>query len=159
MDKVAKIKNVFSLGEISPDLYHRYDLAQYDFGLAFLKNGIAKVGGTIVSSPEIVFRQSFSNNGSGKRWFKYNNDDTINKKCVMVLITTTMFTFFTVDENYIFAKVKEIGANYTEAELDILSITQIENTILVCCKGKKPQMIKLNESDFNNIVLVDYWEA
>lgn len=160
MNKFSKFKNIFSLGEISPNLYHRFDLPQYEAGLAKLKNGYARTEGTITNCPELDLLQDFNiQNTVGLKWFKYNVDDRIPKKCIMLLVTTEKFKFFDVGENNIFTLTKEFDVNYSTDNISNLSIVQIENYIMVCCLGKKPNMIKIVENDTSKSVLVDYWEA
>ncbi|MGL5051031.1 MAG: hypothetical protein ACRC6E_10465 [Fusobacteriaceae bacterium] len=160
MNKFNKFKNIFSLGEISPNLYHRFDLPQYEAGLAKLKNGFARTEGTITNCPELDLLQNFNIQGSvGLKWFKYNVDDRVPKKCIMLLVTTNQFRFFDVSENNIFTLRKDFSASYSAEDVSKLSIIQIENYIMVCCLGKKPNMIKIDELDLTKSVVVDYWES
>lgn len=159
--KVWKSKNVFSLGEISPNLYHRFDLPVYEAGLRTLKNGMAKVEGTIVNCPEIVVKQQniYSVNSKHLRTFLYNVDDRNNYKSILMLIDGNKFKLFKVNDDDTLTLAKEFSAVFTEEEIRILSIIQLETYIMICCKNKKPNLIRIDESNISNSVLVDYWEA
>jgi hypothetical protein len=160
MVKVWKSKNIFSLGEISPNLFHRFDLAQYSAGLRKLKNGYAKIEGTVTNCPELETKQeNVVTTAGGLKVFKYNVDDRFNYKGIVILIDGQKFKLLKLEEDNTLSFQKEFSAQYTEAEIKVLSIVQIENTVLICCKGKKPNMIRIDESNISSSVVVNYWEA
>ena len=158
-------KNISSLGEISPKLYHRTDLKNYSHGLKTARNVICNVEGTITNAPKLVLDKSvviagLPNDGTIEA-FKYSiveQQDTYDgiivlfatlKVYILKIINTTPLTI-TVD--------KEIATTYTEAEIKMLSISQIENNVLICVTGKKPSMIRIDEDDLTLSGVITYWD-
>lgn len=158
--KTWKSKTIFSLGEISPNLYHRTDLPQYEAGLMLLKNGYAKVEGTIVNCPELEVKQNnLGTIGAVFKDFLYNVDDRVNYKNILFLLDNAKLRLFKVNLDDTLTLSKEIATSYSDLDVKQCSIVQIENTVMICCKNKKPQMIRIDEDNIANSVLVDYWEA
>ena len=157
-------KNISSLGEISPKLYHRTDLENYSNGLKTARNVICNVEGTITNAPKLVLDKSLVISGLPTdgiiEAFKYSiveqqdgYDGVIVlfatlKAYVLKLINTSPITI-TVE--------KEITTTYTTAEIKQLSISQIENNVLICIGGKMPSMIRIDEDDLTASGVVDYW--
>ena len=158
--KVWRSKNIFSLGEISPNLYHRFDLVQYEAGLRVLKNGFSKVEGTVTNCPELEIKQSnIVTTGDTIKTFLYNVDDRNNYKGILVLIDGNTFKLLKINNDNTMEFKKEFSAVYTSEEIKLLSIVQLENNIMICCRGKKPNLIRIDETNIGNSAIVNYWEA
>jgi hypothetical protein len=157
-------KNISSLGEISPKLYHRTDLENYSNGLKTARNVICNVEGTITNAPQYVLDKSLVVAGLPTdgviKAFKYNVIEqqdaydgvvvlfAVGKTYILKLINTSPITI-TVE--------KEIASTYISAEIKQLSVSQIENNVLVCTTGKEPSMIRIEEDTLSASGEIDYW--
>lgn len=145
----------FSRGEITPSLGYRVDLELPGMGLKYLKNGICTTSAGLTNFPAfekvgtvpIASAQAF-------RLFKYK----INKKDT----TLDGYLFLYTDKKVVvlrmdnFKVVKELATKYTVAEIENLSITQFENSVISCVANKEPVMIRVDESS-QGFTVVDYW--
>ncbi|MGL5049452.1 MAG: hypothetical protein ACRC6E_02305, partial [Fusobacteriaceae bacterium] len=158
--KIWKSNNIFSMGEISPNLYHRYDLPQYRAGLSTLNNCIPNVEGGVVSVPELEYKSVLLEGQAGySRIFKYTMEEKFGSDTVLMVITTGGVYLKVININNNITATKVIASAYTENQIKNLSIIQLENNVLICTKGQKPQMIKFVDDDINKAVLVNFWEA
>ena len=158
-------KIISSLGEISPKLYHRTDLENYSHGLKTARNVICNVEGTITNAPKLVLDTSLvipnlPTDGTIEV-FKYSvleqQDDY--DGIVILLASLKLYVLKLINGNPITVTVeKEIDTTYTVDEIKKLSISQIENNILICTTGKKPSMVRIDESDLTLSGIIDYWD-
>lgn len=146
----------FKFGEVLPNYCYRIDTDIPSRALLYLKNGIPSSGG-ITNFPALEKIATINiPNIQALRVFKYK----MNKKNTSL---TGLLFMFTDDKLHIlrqdnFTKLHSLESNYSIEEINNkLSITQFENSLIICCENKKPYMVRVNESNLTFNV-VDYWE-
>lgn len=146
----------FKFGEVLPNFCYRIDTDIPSRALLYLKNGIPSSGG-ITNFPALEKIATINiPNIQALRVFKYK----MNKKNTSL---TGLLFMFTDDKLHIlrqdnFTKLHSLESNYSIEEINNkLSITQFENSLIICCENKKPYMVRVNEIDLTFSV-VDYWE-
>lgn len=146
----------FKFGEVLPNFCYRIDTDIPSRALLYLKNGIPSSGG-ITNFPALEKIATINiPNIQALRVFKYK----MNKKNTSL---TGLLFMFTDDKLHIlrqdnFTKLHSLESNYSVEEIkNKLSITQFENSLIICCENKKPYMVRVNEIDLTFSV-VDYWE-
>lgn len=171
MSKITKhSKNDFSLGEISPNIIFRDDIKNYNSALLKAENCFANITGSIENMPELEIINSISLNNINKiKLFEYAIDKndakySINKniKKIIAVFYNLKVEFMFIDENENLVRNVIVTTDITEDKLDSLSITQVENSLVVCSKGVKPKMYRykeLNSSLHYTFDEVDYWGA
>ena len=157
-------KNISSLGEISPKLYHRTDLKNYSHGLKTARNVICNVEGTITNAPKLVLDESLVIAGLPTdgviEAFKYSVVEQQDGYDGVIVLFATLkaHVLKLINTNPITITVeKEIDTTYTVDEIKQLSISQIENNVLICTTGKVPSMIRIEEDNLSLSAVVDYW--
>lgn len=150
-------KYKFSLGEIAPPLNFRVDTELPNKGLRYLKNGMATSSAGLTNFPKLTFLKNIPIKGaSAQKIFKYK----INKKDTDL----NGYLFFYTDKKVVitrmdnFEVVKELQTNYTAKEINDLSITQFENSVISCVENKEPVMIRVTEST-QEFEVVEYWSS
>lgn len=147
----------FKYGEVMPNLLYRIDTDIPKTGFAYLKNAIISSGG-ITNFPALEKISSLNiANIKAIRTFKYK----INKK--NTALTGLLFVFTDIDLYILrqdnFQQIKVISSDYMIDEIDNkLSITQFDNSVIICCENKKPFMVRVNESNLT-FEVVNYWES
>lgn len=146
----------FKFGEVLPNFCYRIDTDIPSRALLYLKNGIPSSGG-ITNFPALEKIATINiPNIQALRVFKYK----MNKKNTSL---TGLLFMFTDDKLHIlrqdnFIKLHSLESNYSIEEINNkLSITQFENSLIICCENKKPYMVRVNEIDLT-FTVVDYWE-
>ena len=146
----------FKFGEVLPNFCYRIDTDIPSRALLYLKNGIPSSGG-ITNFPALEKIATINiPNIQALRVFKYK----MNKKNASL---TGLLFMFTDDKLHIlrqdnFTKLHSLESNYSVEEIkNKLSITQFENSLIICCENKKPYMVRVNEIDLTFSV-VDYWK-
>lgn len=146
----------FKFGEVLPNFCYRIDTDIPSRALLYLKNGIPSSGG-ITNFPALEKIATINiPNIQALRVFKYK----MNKKNTSL---TGLLFMFTDDKLHIlrqdnFTKLHSLESNYSIEEINNkLSITQFENSLIICCENKKPYMVRVNEIDLT-FTVVDYWE-
>lgn len=158
-------KVISSLGEISPKLYHRTDLKNYSHGLKTARNVICNVEGTITNAPKLVLDESLAISGLPTdgtiEAFKYSiveQHDSYDG-VIVLFATGKMYILKLINTSPITITVeKAFNTSYTEEEIKMLSISQIENNVLICVTGKKPSMLRIIEDDLPASAIIDYWD-
>lgn len=147
----------FKYGEVMPNLLYRIDTDIPKTGFAYLKNAIISSGG-ITNFPALEKISSLNiANIKAIRTFKYK----INKKNTalagLLFIFTDIDLYILRQDN--FQQIKVISSDYTIDEIDNkLSITQFDNSVIICCENKKPFMVRVNENNLT-FEVVNYWES
>lgn len=149
-------KKRFSLGEISPGLCFRVDTEIPNKGLRYLKNGLITSSAGLTNFPALEKIKSIALGGvQGFKVFKYK----INKKDSLLngylfLYTDKKVLILRMDN---FVQVKEIATTYTAYDIQNLSVTQFENSVISCVANKEPIMIRVDEST-PDFTVVEYWK-
>lgn len=146
----------FSYGEISPDLIYRSDTQIPSFGVSYLKNATMTYSAGLTNLPKLEKTIEVPLEGASvMKPFKYKivkKDTTLNG--YLFLFTDKKALVLRMDN---FQKVGEVASNYTPDEIKKLSMTQFDNSIIICCENKKPVMIRVDETT-PSFTVVQYWE-
>lgn len=147
----------FKYGEVMPNYCYRIDTDIPGRGLFYLKNGIPSSAG-MTNFPALEKITSLAvQNIKALRVFKYKMNKKDTNLFGLIFLFTNSKLYILRQDN--FNKLHEIENNYSVDEInDKLSITQFENSLIICCENKKPFMVRVNESDLTFSV-VDYWES
>lgn len=150
------VKTRFSFGEISPDLVFRTDTQIPSFGVNYLKNATMTYSAGLTNIPKLEKFKKINLAGvKAFRIFKYK----IQKKDTaldgyLFLFTDLKLKIVRMDN---FEDVSEIASNYTVEEINKLSITQFDNSVIVCVENKEPIMIRVDERT-PKFEVVEYWK-
>ena len=146
----------FSYGEISPDLIYRSDTQIPSFGVSYLKNATMTYSAGLTNLPKLEKTIEIPLEGASvMKPFKYKivkKDTTLNG--YLFLFTDKKALVLRMDN---FQKVGEVASSYTPDEIKKLSMTQFDNSIIICCENKKPIMIRVDETT-PSFTVVQYWE-
>ena len=147
----------FKYGEVMSNYCYRIDTDIPGRGLFYLKNGIPSSAG-MTNFPALEKITSLAvPNIKALRVFKYKMNKKDTNLFGLIFLFTNSKLYILRQDN--FNKLHEIENNYSADEINNkLSITQFENSLIICCENKKPFMVRVNESDLTFSV-VDYWES
>lgn len=146
----------FSLGEITRPLTYRVDTEIPSKGLSYLKNAMSTSSAGLTNFPALKLLKVVEiSNAEAFKVFKYkiNKKDT-NLDGYLFLYTDKKVVILRVDN---FEIVKEIATSYTADEINHLSLTQFENSVISCVENKEPIMVRVDEST-PDFTVVEYWK-
>lgn len=151
-------KYVGSLGEISPSLCYRIDTEIVNKGYSYLMNARPNTSGGLTNFPALEKVSDIGYAGiSALKIFKYKMNGKDAQFSGLLFIFTDRDLKIVRQDN--FQILGTIASGYTAYEIkNKLSITQFENSIIVCCEGKKPFMVRVIERSLS-FTVVDYWES
>lgn len=145
----------FSYGEISPDLVYRSDTMIPSYGVSYLKNATMTYSAGLTNLPKLEKTIEIPIQGANAlKIFKYKivkKDTSLDG--YLFLFTDIKLVIIRIDN---FQKVGEVQAKYTPQEVEKLSITQFDNSVIICCENKKPLMIRVDEK-VPSFTVVEYW--
>lgn len=159
-------KTLNSVGELNRELIFRDDLDFYKRGLFTAKNCIVNLEGGIQNAPKLEL-VSESNGFIGitkeskARHFEYvltTSESEYDSVLVTFVKNRVHLSAFEEDSSSFFFKLT-LNTTYTEEELKILDIVQLESAILITCKGKVPSMININETAIEDSFSSDFWNS
>lgn len=149
-------KYSFKFGEVLPNYCYRIDTDIPSRALLYLKNGIPSSGG-ITNFPALEKIATINiPNIKALKIFKYKmNKKNTSLTGLLFLFTNSRLHILRQDN---FVELHNLESNYSVDEINNkLSITQFENSLIICCENKKPYMVRVNESNLT-FTVVDYWE-
>lgn len=131
MSKIKYLATSFNAGELSPQLYGRSDLKQYQNGCAKLTNCVVKPQGGVAKRVGTKYVSAITNISGYYRTesFVFNQNESY-----IVLFTTTKI--IVIDANS-YKTVATLNQNvYSEAHLRDINVIQEQDTMLVTCTDK-----------------------
>lgn len=159
----AKTNN--ALGEINPNLYHRTDLDAYKAGMAKIYNGICKVEGTIINAPalEDYATIDITDIETTFKFFKYSSNETTEFDYLLFFFVPLKLNIIKVKSGA-FTLLGAMTTAYDEDDIDILSVAQVDNNVMICCKDKKPTMVNVDEDNVSGTFTeaftdVAFWDS
>lgn len=158
--KYYEKKGRFSLGEIDPPLCFRVDTDIPNRGLAYLENGLITSSAGITNFPALkkvatILAVTTKTIINAFKIFKYKIQKKDTSLSGYLFLFTELKVIILREDN--FEVIKEIEVNYTDEEIENLSIAQFQNSVITCVANKKPEMIRVME-DTQEFDVVEYWE-
>lgn len=156
-----KVNN--SMGEVSPDLVGRIDTPIYEKGAKRVENCLPMIEGPLQNFPEPTLKNSLDITATGAehRIFRYNFSKHNPTPGYLLFVFHKLKLDIVRPDTFV--SIKSFATSYTDAEVKgKLSIAQVEDSVMICCEGREPSLIRINEntvisSPATSFSEVDYW--
>lgn len=143
----------------------RTDLEIYNNGLTYAKDCLISIYGGVENAPKFSKKSEISLGGTYpvKKTFKYNVENVFNHsyKELLVVIVAGMTKFY-VQSNLNLTLIKEFANGFSATAVKNLSVTQVENSVVVCSKDTKPTMYRIKDESLPSTTAINevaFWDS